>query len=147
MERHDWLMLLLAFKGAAPDGDPSLDPIRVQKGMFLFAQRGGLPPAERYDFVPHNYGPYSTVLKADLERLVREGYASKKPVPGYTWGSYRLTHAGMERAHQLLEEAPREQARQAFDIKQEVTSVSFNDLLRDVYADYPAFATRSVFRT
>jgi hypothetical protein len=35
MKRRDWLLLFAAYEGA-PDG---LDPIRFQKGLFLFAKR------------------------------------------------------------------------------------------------------------
>jgi hypothetical protein len=51
VERADWLILLLGFKGEAEN--PELDPIRIQKGMFLLAHEAGLPNGERYDFSPH----------------------------------------------------------------------------------------------
>lgn len=41
MERRDWLILLLSVGDAR-----ALDPIRVQKGMFLLSKEGGLKDAE-----------------------------------------------------------------------------------------------------
>jgi hypothetical protein len=41
--RRDWLLILCAYHGA-PGG---LDPVRVQKGMFLFARTGEVPTRER----------------------------------------------------------------------------------------------------
>jgi uncharacterized protein YwgA len=143
MARRDWLILLLGFKGA--DG-PALDPVRVQKGMFLFAQESGAGEAERYSFEPYNYGPYSFELRDDLRHLVAEGLAEAQPVPGYTWNKYKLTAAGMERAQAVRDGSQRELAKKVFQIKQRITGKSFNALLRDVYDDYPEFASNSIFR-
>jgi hypothetical protein len=48
MRPRDWLLLLLALRQA----EEPLDPVRLQKGMFLLAQEGGLPPSDRYEFFP-----------------------------------------------------------------------------------------------
>ncbi len=53
MKRRDWLLLYAAYEGA-PDG---LDPIRFQKGLFLFAQRAQVPARSKYTFKPYDYGP------------------------------------------------------------------------------------------
>ena len=55
VKRRDWLLLFAAYQGA-PDG---LDPVRFQKGMFLFSRRRGVPKRSTYDFKPHAYGPMS----------------------------------------------------------------------------------------
>lgn len=143
MERSDWLILLLAFKGAE---STALDPVRVQKGMFLFAQQSGRPAVECYSFEPYNYGPYCAALKADIRKLVAHGDATDVLVPGYTWSETQLTKHGMHRARELLVAAPHDEAVQLFEIKQRVTGTDFGDLLRAVYADYPEFATKSIFR-
>jgi uncharacterized protein YwgA len=143
MARRNWLLLLLGFKGA--DG-AALDPVRVQKGMFLFAQQSGAPPKECYGFEPYNYGPYSFRLRNDLDRLVAEGLVAAEPVPGYTWRRYKLTAEGMAKAKGLLGKADRDVAKKLFRIKQAVSGKSFNTLLREVYDEYPDFATRSIFR-
>lgn len=136
-------MLLLGFKGA--DG-PALDPVRIQKGMFLFAQESGAPAEELYEFEPYNYGPYSFDLRDDLNRLVSEGLVESEPVPGYTWGRYKLTAEGMGRARETRDGAHRDFAHRVFNTKQRVTGKSFNVLLREVYDEYPEFATNSIFR-
>jgi uncharacterized protein YwgA len=143
MARRDWLLLLLGFKGA---NGSALDPVRIQKGMFLFAQEADAPAEERYDFQPYNYGPYSFDLRNDLRQLVVEGLATEEPVPGYTWSRYRLTTEGMHKAKNMRDTADHDVAQKLFDIKQSVTGKSFNTLLRDVYDDYPEFATNSIFR-
>lgn len=63
-KRRDWLLLFAAYRGA-PDG---LDPIRFQKGLFLFAQRAQVPARSKYTFEPYAYGPMSKGVLAGLGR-------------------------------------------------------------------------------
>lgn len=48
MARRDWLLVRSAYRGS-PAG---LDPVRVQKAMFLFARSGVVPPGQQYEFRP-----------------------------------------------------------------------------------------------
>jgi hypothetical protein len=141
MTRRDWLLVYFALKGASS----GLDPVRIQKGMFLLAQEGGLPDDEIYMFAPYSYGPMSPQIYSDLEYLEATGLLRGEPVPGYTWKRYTATHAGIDVARNLLEQADGDAARRLYEIKQDVASKTFNALLRDVYARYPQYATRSVF--
>jgi uncharacterized protein YwgA len=145
MTRRDWLMLFIAFEGA-PRG---LDPVRLQKGMFLFRQESDVPADQKYEFRPYNYGPMSRGIYDDLDRLVSDGLAETTPVEGQSWSRYRSTERGVERARKLLDEAMAEHPRAArylFDTKQSVASMTFDGLLEDVYERYPEYATRSLFR-
>jgi len=71
MSRRDWLLILCAYQGA-PRG---LDPVRLQKGMFIFARSGARPAREQYDFRAYDYGPMSPQIYQDLDWLVAEGIA------------------------------------------------------------------------
>jgi hypothetical protein len=145
MTPADWLLLLVALD--APAG--GLEPVRVQKALFLLAHEGCLPRAERYGFVPYNYGPMSPRIYRDVEALVRRGHLERLAVPGYSWGRVRATAAGRERATELAAAAgPRE--RRALEalgrIRTLVTSLGFADLLATIYDRHPEYAVRSVFR-
>jgi hypothetical protein len=141
MSRRDWLILYIALKGA-PAG---LDPVRIQKGMFLMAMEAGLPDNENYVFRPYLYGPMSSSIYSDVESLEDEGLIEGEAVPGYTWQRYKPTTPGIDVARHLLEDADPRAARKLFEIKRKVATQSFPDLLRDVYTQYPRYATRSVF--
>lgn len=142
MTRREWLLLYVALKGA-PSG---LDPVKIQKGMFLMAMEGGLPDEERYAFRPYLYGPMSSAIYSDLERLEADGLIEGHRVPGYTWKRYKATAGGLDAARHLLnEEANQSAARRLFEIKERVAAQKFPELLRDIYARYPEYATRSVF--
>jgi hypothetical protein len=145
MTPADWLLLLVALDAPAA----GLEPVRVQKALFLLAREGGLPRSERYWFVPYNYGPMSPRIYRDVDALVRRGLLERQPVPGYAWGRVRATEAGRRRAEGLAAAAgPRE--RRALEalrrIRTLVTSLGFADLLATIYERHPEYAVRSVFR-
>lgn len=146
MTRRDWLMVFAAYEGAA-DG---LDPVRFQKGLFLFSRLPNVPARESYTFKPYDYGPMSSRIYADLDALVDEGLLRREPVPGKQWSRYQATDPGLRLAGQLLDQARREgrvaAARQLYTIKQTVAGLGFKPLLDRVYAEHPDFAVNSVFR-
>jgi uncharacterized protein YwgA len=146
MKRRDWLLLFAACQGA-PDG---LDPVRFQKGLFLFSRKADVPERSKYRFKPYAYGPMSAEIYADLDRLVDDGLLERLPVPGKRWSRYKPTSVTFEEGERILERAAEEQlldaARTLFEIKHEVSSLGFDDLLERVYEAYPEFAVKSVFR-
>ncbi|HXP98866.1 MAG TPA: hypothetical protein VN845_02230 [Solirubrobacteraceae bacterium] len=146
MKRRDWLLLFAAYEGA-PDG---LDPIRFQKGLFLFAKRARAPERSKYVFKPYDYGPMSASIYSDLDRLVDEGLLERISVPGKQWSRYKPSKATFREGQRLLKRAEDEKlldaARELFEIKKDVSKMGFNELLERVYADYPEFAVNSIFR-
>lgn len=52
-DRSDWLLLLLDRAALEASGPDELDPVRIQKGMFLLSERGsarGLYNFRAYDW-------------------------------------------------------------------------------------------------
>lgn len=142
MAPADWLLLLLALDAPAA----GLEPVRIQKALFLLAFEGGLPRSERYWFVPYNYGPMSPRIYRDVDALVRRGLVERVPVPGYTWGRVRATAEGRARAERLAAAGDRTALATLARIRALVTSLSFADLLATIYDRHPEYAVRSVFR-
>ena len=100
-----------------------------------------------YDFGPHNWGPYSSDLAHELDRLCAGNLLRVAPVPGSRYGQYVPTAAGQQRASALWAQALSEEE-QGFlrQVRAYVTSRSFDRLLQDVYREYPEYATESLFR-
>ena len=139
MTPRDWLLLLLATEGGP------LDPVRLQKGMFLVAREARLPPRQRYWFVPYNYGPMSPAVYRDVERLVDARLAERVAAPGYSWTRIAVTPRGREEAGRVAAEVAPERLRALAAVKREITELGFSELLREIYRRYPEFAARSVF--
>lgn len=143
MQPRDRLLLFIAFDGA-PRG---LDPIRLQKGMFLFAMDAVSTPDDAYDFVPYDYGPMSTQIYRDLELLSENGLIEATPVEGQTWSRYSATESGLIAARTLLDQEPSQVAAQRlYEIKADVSAHTYQQVLEDVYDRFPKFASKSVFR-
>jgi uncharacterized protein YwgA len=141
--RSDWLLLLLDRAALGAQGPDELDPVRIQKGMFLLSKRG--PARDLYDFQAYDWGPFSSDIYADLASLTRQGYLTEEKVPGRTWSTYRVTARGHERAMALAAQMRDDHAawlRQARDF---LTTRSFAQLLREIYELYPDYAVNSRF--
>jgi uncharacterized protein YwgA len=134
--RRDWLLLLL---------DSGLDPIRIQKGMFLFAKESGATGSDVYQFRPYNWGPFSQHIYSDLEWLQGKGLVERVPEPGTTYAKYRRTDRGDAQAEQQREHADPTLLAELDQARKTVTTLSFNSLLHHVYARYPDYAVNSVF--
>lgn len=141
----DWLLLFLALR----DAEQALDPVRLQKGLFLLSQEGGIASQEAYEFEPYDYGPFSARIYRDLQDLLSSGWARDIPVQGYNWNRYAVTRTGIEQAQQVVDRfdtSHLEVLRSLASIKAELLEFTFDGLLRRVYDQYPDFAAKSVFR-
>ena len=95
-DRSTWLVLLLDCDALGASGPEELDPVRIQKGMFLLSERG--PARGLYTFKAYDWGPFSSAIYGDLDALTRHGYLDEYRVPGRTWSTYRVTASGHELA-------------------------------------------------
>lgn len=97
-----------------------------------------------YEFVPYSYGPCSFAIYDDLDELVGAGYTDR--VEGASrWARYIVTDGG-RRVNEEFERTNTEQVGKLAKIRQYVDSRGFSQLLREVYKQYPDFATKSIFR-
>jgi hypothetical protein len=145
MQRRDWLLLLLALREASE----ALDPVRLQKGMFLLARESDLPVAESYAFDQYDYGPCSVEIYGDLNVLHGRSLVECLRAPGYTWLRYRPTAAGITAAQSILDDMDYIQRQRALflqQVKQGVLTMSCRLLLQHVYRRYPEFCHKSVFK-
>lgn len=134
MEKRDWLLLAIGER---------IEPIQVQKTLFKFVRESKVPADESYDFVPYNWGPCGFEIYNDLGMLRAEGLVEAVP-SGRGWSVYRLTDLGKDKVRQLLEQANPTLVKALSKVREWVTSRDFETLLRDVYKDYPQYATASL---
>jgi hypothetical protein len=142
-DRSDWLLLLVDGDALGATGPPELDPIRIQKGMFLLSNRG--PARELYRFRPYDWGPFSADVYADLDRLTERGHLDRSVVPGRTWFKYRVTVRGDELARSIASSLGAETVGWLKAVREYLTTRTFAQLLREIYAEYPDYAMNSRF--
>jgi DNA-binding PadR family transcriptional regulator len=143
LDRSGWLLLLLDRATLGAQGPEDLDPVRIQKGMFLLSKRG--PERDVYEFQPYDWGPFSSDIYADLASAARQGYLTEERVPGRTWSTYRITARGHERALALAAQMRAEDVAWLRQAREFLTTRSFAQLLREIYDLYPDYAVNSRF--
>lgn len=146
MEASD-VPVLLASTLTAPSGDEAfpLDRVRMQKAAFLMVQRGTDAWKGLYSYQPYDWGPYSRELTHDVEAHLAAGRLRVEQVQGARYGRYTTTNLGEAVANTVWEDLDPPQRTFIAQIRRYVTSRSFAQLLREVYAAYPAYATASRF--
>lgn len=143
-EPGQWLLLLLALR----DARHPLDPVRVQAGLFLLSQEGGLPTPQTYAFEPLDHGPFSAAIVEDLQQLADTGLVSGEPAEGYRWSRYRISADGLRAAQSLvdsLDEPALMSLRTLASIKEQVTSESVSGLLAHLRREHPSLSRNSIF--
>lgn len=147
MRPRDWLLILLALPiDHDEDAAPTTDPIRIQKGLFLLAMEGGIPQAERYVFIPYNYGACSFDIYGDLDWLVQEGMLERIQEPWDRWPKYRPTPAGLEQAKVVMQAAEAKTVSFLRGIRTRLARQGFTEMLREIYRKYPQYATSSLLK-
>jgi hypothetical protein len=144
MRPKEWLLLFLSAEALGVDAPEELDPIRIQKGMFLLSERG--PARDTYTFRPYNWGPFSSAIYSDLGSLESSGLVESHPLPGRTWKVWQTTAAGDERAIRIAKDLDDDEVNWLGRTRLYVTGRSFVRLLRDIYANYPQYKRRSLLR-
>jgi uncharacterized protein YwgA len=137
-----WLLLFLSEDALGVGGE--LDPIRLQKGMFLLSQRG--PARGVYTFRPYNWGPYSSEINRHLHELTDEGLISRASVPGQSWSRYQASVLGEEEAAKFAQQLDADDLAWLRKAKAFVRQHSFTALLKKIYEEYPQYATRTMLR-
>ena len=139
LKRRDWALLAIA----AARGE-RLEPVHLQKALFLLGKE--LPDAvgpDFYVFAPYHYGPFDKLVYEDAEALAAEGLVDiERP---WRWSEFAATPAGLEAAARLRAEQPAASAYLA-RVVEWARRLTFQQLVRAIYANYPDFKVNSVFQ-
>jgi DNA-binding PadR family transcriptional regulator len=139
--RQEWLLMALALR----DGQP-LTPAQIQKAMFLMsAEAPELVGQAFYNFIPYNYGPFDSNVYSDLDVMTQKGLVTASTVSGRSWKVYAITPAGLDQASKAGETADPKGLEFLKRVVDWVASMSFPELVRAIYAKYPAYKANSVF--
>lgn len=143
MNRMDWLLSVIA-----AGKDTPLQPVQLQKALFLISVK--VPRKELgkdfYEFSPYDYGPFSSTIYQDAERLEGEGLVSVSSAPQMRYKLYSATPLGAERAEQISAQLPGNVSQYIERVVDYVQSLSFGGLVRAIYKHYPDWEVNSVFR-
>lgn len=135
---------LLTIASAQGDG---LSPVQLQKSLFLIGKSGlaGLPD-DFYEFYPYNYGPFNPEVYSEADALVNEGLVNGIEKPGRTWRTYVISAEGQAYAVKSKKQIHKQLDKYMEEVVSWVKSLTFNELLRAIYAKYPEYRENSVFQ-
>lgn len=145
MERRDLALAVISDLAGAADEEYPLDRIRMQKAVFLLVQRGSPEWRAFYRYVPYDWGPYSSQLVSDIRTMEDDGLLEVERGAASRYGRYRTTPKGAVAAAEIWERLGAPEREFIRLVRAYVTHRSFTQLLREVYAAYPEFATASRF--
>jgi uncharacterized protein YwgA len=141
------LPLLLASDQLAPGAEnEALDRLRLQKGIFIMQMGGPDEWKGAYTFKPWDWGPFSRDLTTEVADLIAQGLVTVEQVRGRRYPRYRTTAEGDQRVAQALSQMDASQVSFVRKVRAYVTSRSFTQLLREVYARFPEYAVNSRFQ-
>lgn len=142
LDKKDWILLLLYSKGSQSINEPIMGRIKLMKELFVISQI--IKPSNFYSFVPYLYGPCSFEVYEDLEILVRNGLVEVINEYKSGHGTYSLTEKGVEEAKKLFSDIDENKKKKIEEIKKELNNLSFIELLKKIYTQYPDYAKNSM---
>lgn len=127
---------------------------RFQKITFILQQQAKFFK-DRYDFVPHDYGPYSPELQTDIDDLIAKKLMEEvrhTVEEGKIKYVYQITDKGIVTVKSILDDTALEKKFKfslivdiATAIKNDLNKKHLPSLLADIYEKYPDYARFSIF--
>jgi hypothetical protein len=144
MTKQDWVLLTVAYTPPGAPAPQGLDQLRLTKTLFLVQQRFRRLEGLDFRFQPYLYGPFTTEIYEATEALGQQGLLSW--APGSRVRRFVATPQGVAQANQLA--ATADATALAYLVEQRTWALrsSFPEIVRRIYAEFPAYKEYSVFR-
>jgi len=144
MTKQDWVLLAVAYTRPGTPAPQGLDQLRLTKTLFLVQQRFPQLQGLGFRFHPYLYGPFTTEVYEATEALGREGFLSWEP--GSRVRRFVATPQGVEQATQVAATADAAALAYLVEERSWALKSSFPEIVRRIYAEFPAYKEYSVFR-
>ena len=127
---------------------------RFQKMIFILQNVPFCP--KEYTFVPHDYGPYSKELQADIDDLIANKLLLETQEvisSGKIKYHYVITSIGTRKLARIMDLSNLNKRfkfnkliKSCEEIKNQLNSKDLSSLLEEIYIKYPEFAALSKFK-
>jgi hypothetical protein len=144
MTPKNWTLLVIAASERKP-----LQPVHLQKSLFLLSKY--LTPEQLgvdafYEFQNYDYGPFCSDIYFDAEHLEDENLVHIDIPSGLSYRLYSATPDGKTEAERLRT-ALRPNVREYLDrVVKWATSLSFRQIVSQIYREFPETKVNSIFR-
>lgn len=117
--------------------DGQLDKIRLQKLLFLFANKQS---KAEYDFIPYKFGCYSYSANADMTAMVTRGFLNEDEKHFYLKEPDTSIGAGKT---DYLKQLKPDDLKLLQEVKTNYGKMSATALMKHTYINFPFYATQS----
>lgn len=139
MKRTDLLLKIIT----AANGE-AVTPVQLQKIAFLLGmQFADELPDDYYSFQKYDYGPFCVGVYQDAELLARDGLVLITVNQRGGWKEYSASY---QAGNVMLDVIPDHITRYIDDTVGWARKLSFQELVRTIYAHYPDYRVNSVFQ-
>jgi len=139
VSRQNFVLAAMAAAGAGA----RFDPVRLQKFFFLLDRElDGECGCPHFEFQPCDYGPFDEAVHGEVERLVREGWATADDARPYRL--YSLTEEGLERGKREAASLTERDRRYVAAVSDWLFSLDIPALLSSIYDYAPDMAAQSI---
>lgn len=136
-----WLLATLLHAGTG------LSPVQLQKTLFLLGKRRSKAMGRGfYEFEAYHYGPFCPQVYRDAEDLAGFGYIEIDETNGRRLRKYQLTEQGVKLATNTAATLDPEAVEYLKRLVAWVKPLSFHQLVRAIYHEYPEMRANSVFQ-
>ena len=136
--KEDWILLKLR--------EAPMDRIHIMKALFLIWNRSQRNLPNYFEFVPYLYGPCSFEVYSTLENLQRNDFIVQPPYPPTQWSNYYLTRKGEKKVEEICKKVTPEILKIIKEVVNEISKLTFIELLQKVYSEAPDFINNSLFK-
>lgn len=140
----DWKRSQVVLAGMAAGGmKAQFNPVQIQKLFFIFDRV--IPDkinGPHFAFAPYHFGPFDKAVYDELYALRRTGKVDIDHARRYQ--RYSLTETGFALGEKALMVCPPSIARYFRDVAQWIQSLTFQELLKAIYARFPEMAQNSL---
>ena len=141
MTRRDYVLAVMS----AGEDLARFSPVQVQKLFFLLDEeipdRVGGP---HFNFQPYDYGPFDKAVYQDLDKMAFHGLVDQTG-DGRS-RTYMLTSEGLQRGRMALGKLTPGMQSYVAALSNWVRSLSFAQLVSEIYRRYPEMRVNSVFQ-
>ena len=139
MNKSDWILAAMA----AAEGDP-WSPVQIQKALFLVSENiPEVKDKELFHFKPYHYGPFDAAIFELIEMMEKDGLTDTSYA--FPVRKFNLVRKGHKKGKKLLDQLDDRTADYIRRVADYVHRLSFNQLVRAIYKEYPEMAQNSVF--
>lgn len=121
-----------------------LTPVQLQKSVFLLQEMTDV--TEIFEFSAYDYGPFCSGVYRTAEQLQSNGLAEIRQPLERGFRLYEATESGRQEGKSVLSSLPKNLADYIAQLVSWVSNLSFQDLVKAVYKQFPAYKQNSIFK-